>query len=144
MHAKKGPCRPLPACLGINLGPGPGNALGRRRWSLVLDCILIITSVVPPDLPMQLALAVNQSLLSLQKTRAHLAHVPVCYLLRCSGDHAAVVYGGRGSTFMFCCARLSPCMRLLTPCVSISRCNCPVVPLCVRCVCQRRRTKRLD
>ena len=35
----------------------------------MLDCILIITSVVPPDLPMQLALAVNQSLLALQKTR---------------------------------------------------------------------------
>ena len=48
---------------------GAGNAIGRARWSLVLDCILIITSVVPPDLPMQLALAVNQSLLALQKTR---------------------------------------------------------------------------
>jgi len=48
-----------------------GAELGRSRWSLVLDCVLIITSVVPPDLPMQLALAVNQSLLALQRSRTH-------------------------------------------------------------------------
>lgn len=48
-----------------------GTELGRSRWSLVLDCVLIITSVVPPDLPMQLALAVNQSLLALQRSRTY-------------------------------------------------------------------------
>ncbi|XP_063934801.1 probable manganese-transporting ATPase catp-8, partial [Zophobas morio] len=37
----------------------------RSRFDLLLHCILIITSVVPPDLPMQMALAVNTSLSAL-------------------------------------------------------------------------------
>lgn len=38
---------------------------GRDKWKLILHCIMIITSVVPPDLPVQLSMAVNASLASL-------------------------------------------------------------------------------
>mmetsp|Transcript_272 Transcript_272/g.664 ORF Transcript_272/g.664 Transcript_272/m.664 type:complete len:1324 (+) Transcript_272:50-4021(+) len=37
----------------------------RTRYELLIHCILIVTSVVPADLPMQLAIAVNASLIHL-------------------------------------------------------------------------------
>jgi manganese-transporting P-type ATPase len=39
----------------------------RSKYELLLHCIMIVTSVIPPELPMQMALAVNNSLMTLMK-----------------------------------------------------------------------------
>jgi len=39
----------------------------RSRYKIMLRCIMILTNVVPPELPMQLSLAVNYSILTLMK-----------------------------------------------------------------------------
>ncbi|CUM67050.1 uncharacterized protein PRCAT00004739001 [Priceomyces carsonii] len=44
-----------------------GTRMGRIQSKLILDCIIVITSVVPPELPMELTMAVNSSLSALVK-----------------------------------------------------------------------------
>lgn len=39
----------------------------KSKYQLLLHCVLIVTSVIPPELPMQMALAVNSALLTLIK-----------------------------------------------------------------------------
>ena len=44
-----------------------GIERGMKKSKLLLDCVLVVTSVVPPELPMELSLAVNASLVALSK-----------------------------------------------------------------------------
>ncbi|CAN0039405.1 unnamed protein product, partial [Hapterophycus canaliculatus] len=52
---------------GYVLKEGMKDSAKRSKYQLLLHCILIVTSVIPPELPMQMALAVNSSLMALMK-----------------------------------------------------------------------------
>lgn len=58
----------------------------RSKYELLLHCILILTSVIPPELPMQMAVAVNQSLMTLMRMQVFCTEpfrVPVAGKLDC-------------------------------------------------------------
>lgn len=50
---------------------GMKDSAKRSKYQLLLHCILIVTSVIPPELPMQMALAVNSSLMALMKMQVY-------------------------------------------------------------------------
>jgi len=56
------------ACIssGYVLNEGLQNE-NRNKYKLLLRCIIILTSVVPPELPMELSLAVNYSMMEIIK-----------------------------------------------------------------------------
>ncbi|CAM9406446.1 unnamed protein product, partial [Phaeothamnion confervicola] len=50
---------------GYVLHEGMKSGNKRSKYELLLHCVLIVTTVIPPELPMQMALAVNSSLMTL-------------------------------------------------------------------------------
>ena len=52
------------------LWEGMKDSAKRSKFQLLLHCVLIVTSVIPPELPMQMALAVNSRLMALMKMQA--------------------------------------------------------------------------
>jgi manganese-transporting P-type ATPase len=58
----------------------------RSKYELLLHCILIVTSVIRPELPMQMAMAVNNSLMTLLKLHIYCTEpyrVPIAGKLNC-------------------------------------------------------------
>lgn len=66
-----------------------------KKGKLLLDCVLIITSVVPPELPMELSLAVNASLVTLSKFgKRHRGNVALMTAIFCT-EPFRIPFAGR-------------------------------------------------
>ena len=52
----------------------------KTTHALLLKCVIIITSVVPQQLPMQMALAVNTALMALMKKGVFCTEPCVCFV----------------------------------------------------------------
>jgi cation-transporting ATPase 13A1 len=94
----------------------------KSKYQLLLHCILIVTSVIPPELPMQTALAVNSSLMALMQLHVFCTEpfrVPV------AGKVDTCVFDKTGTITTdelvavgrpICSKRLSSLMRVLNRC----------------------------
>jgi cation-transporting ATPase 13A1 len=85
------------------------NDMTRSKYDLLLHCVLIVTSVIPPELPMQMALAVNASLMTLMKMQVHPRPPPYYSALLCCTNP--------------CSIRFLQLARLVTP---VSVCSCVI------------------